>query len=246
MGCNDYYPFPSNPCSSSAFQSASGPYPCRPHFPCVRTNFTTPAANSPVIIEVTDTASLTIGQGILLGSAFYIITDVIDSIRIEAQHNGVGATPGAIIYAVHPAYGCFQYPIIPAGKVSIETVATVAGLNAAADTAIAASVTPITVNKVQYGYTGPTTVDFQAEVQATVASAPVWVAIALPVARKVGQPDAAFSGWLNQGAGPVPVVAKCGVAGYYDYAIIGLGGGTALTNGADRTFVVSGKYEIAV
>lgn len=248
MSCNNFYPypFPSSQCQSAAFQSAAGPYPCRAHLPCVRTNFTTPAANSSVFIEMTDTASLTIGQGILIGSAFYMVTDVVDSIKIIARHNGLGATPGTIIYAVHPVYGCFQYPVVPAGKVSLESVVTVVGLNAAADTAVASSVTPVTVNKLQHGYLGPTTVDFQVEIQSTIASAPVWIGVALPVARKAAEPNVAFSGWLNQGAGPVPVVAKCGVGGYYSYAIIGLGGGTALSNGAGRTAVISGSYEIAV
>jgi len=175
-----------------------------------------------------------------------MITDVVDSLIIEVQHNGVGATPGTIMYAVHPSYGCFQYPVVPAGKVTIETSTAVVGLNAVADTEVGASITPVTVNRFVYGYVGPTTVDFTTEIAYTVANAPRWAAVALPVARRAAGPNVAFSGWVDNGSGSVPAVARCGLGGYFNYAIVGLGGGVALANGASRSAVISGRYEIQI
>ena len=241
-----FYPFPEVNCGSSQWGGPVGPYPCRPHFPCVRKDFVTPAAQSPVNIELTDTEALTTGQGILIGSAFYIITDIIDSLIIQAYHNGVGADVGTTIIAVHPSYGCYQYPVIPAGKVSLDTTPSLAGLNAAADTAISSVLTIINVDKLTYGYLGPTTIDFQAEVTAEIANTPYWIAIALPRPVRTSSPYPVFSALIEDGGSALIGVAKTGTGSYANYAVVGKSGGSQFTNGAGRRVLVSGKYEIDV
>jgi len=240
-GC--FYPFPEADCMNSSFQHPMGPYPCKPHYPALRKNFTTPTAGTPAIIEVTDTSSLTQGQGILIGSTFYQITNILDSIRLEVRHNGVGASVGALIVAVHPAYGCYQYPIILAGKVVLDAVAAVEGLNITADTAIPLSVYT-NLAQMTYGYLGPTTVNLQAEWLGNIDLTPYWIGLALPGNARVTSPKAAFTAYHDSGNGLVPAVATLGEGDYSGYVIVGPGANAQHVDGADQRFIVSGNYEI--
>lgn len=245
---NDCYrpisPFPTAQCSSSNYSGQNGPYSCRPHFPVLRKNYIEPAPRSPVIVELSDTQHLYIGQGILLGTTYYQITNIIDSLKVELQHNDLGATPGNLIVALHPEYGCFQQLVIPVGKVVIDTATAYAGLNAAGDTAIGGAIVQANINQIAYGYTGPTTVDFQAQITVQTANTPNWIAMALPVAARATIPFPAFAAFMDIGAGPVPAVAKLGVSSFQNHLIVGPGGGATIPDGSARVFSVSGKYEI--
>lgn len=239
------YPFPPANCNPGLPQAA-GAALCRPHFPALRKNFYVPQAGNAVIIEVTDTESLYIGEGIMIAGGYYIITNVIDSIQLEIKHNGVGATPGNLIIAVHPQFGCFQYPVIPVGKVSLDIVPTVLGLENTATADIAGAIVAVAVQKLTYGFVGPTTIEFQAEVIVQTANSPYWIAIELPTAiRQLPLP--AFAAYYEAGAGvdPIAVIAKLGNGAFQNFVVVGPGSGVWFVDGVDRKIVVSGRCEIA-
>jgi predicted RecA/RadA family phage recombinase len=238
-------PFPPAQCASE-YSGQTGPFFERPHFPAVRKNFVEPAVRSPVIIELTDTQSLYIGQGILIGSSFYQITDILDSLRVELQHNGLGAVPGNTIVALHPEFGVYQYLVIPVGKVVLDTSPSYAGVNAAGDTAVASSIVAINVNQIAYGFTGPTTFDFQAQFTGQIDNTPHWIALALPVAARADVPYPAIAAFMDIGAGPIPAVAKLGVGSYSNHLLIGPGGGSTIADGAGLVFSAAGHLEILV
>lgn len=242
FGC--YNPWPQQQCFNSNFQQPVGPYPCHPHFPSVRKNFTIPAANSPVIVEFTDTQSLYVGQGLLIGSGYYLITDILDSLRVELQHNGLGATPGTLVIATHPSYGCYQYPVKPVGKVTLTTVPTVVGLNITADGAIASSIASTTTQLLKYGYLGPTTIQFAAEWIGETDNTPYWIGLELPVPANQNAPAPVFSAFYEDGGNSTIAVAKLGNSDYENYIIIGKGGGAAFGDGAARRVSATGIYEI--
>lgn len=241
--CNQpFYPFPAANCGGVS--QVSGPVGCRQHFPFLRKNFVTPPANTAVQIELTDTQNLVQGQGLLIGSVYYQITNVLSSLLIEAKHNGLGATVGTTIIAVHPSYGCYQYPIIPIGMVVIEESAALAGLSVAGSTAIGSSVINVIVNRFSYGYVGPTTIEFEYEFNGQIASTPAWLGVALPVPPKQSVPTPVFSAYISQAGIPKIAFGKLGVTDYQNYMIIGFGNSATIPNAADTKIVVSGKYGI--
>lgn len=257
MNCNcNYpfinYPFPQAQCNSSNYQRPSGPYPCRPHLPAVRTNFTTPAAQTDVVIELTDTQSLYIGQGILIGTTFYQITDILDSLRITAQHGGIGLAPGTIVFAVDPVYGCYQYPVVPCGQVKLTVNPGATALATDQTTPVAGGIALTTVCSMNFGYLGPTTIQFQAFWRGTIANSPFWVAFPLPKpvltpgAGPLFNPEFSFSGWLNENLDPIIGVGKLGKGAYANHVIVGRTTGSVINNGTNREFAVSGIYDIAV
>lgn len=173
----DYYPF--YPAFSTSSSNYSGPSPCAPHFPALTSNFVTPAANTSVIVDFTSTANLYIGQGLEIGTTYYQIIDILSATSVELQHNGLGATVGAAFTAVHPAYGCYQFPVIPAGLVSLEITPTVTGYEADGTTPIA-SVYVGETTVLSYGYEGPSRIEYIANVEGTFANNPYWIGISLP------------------------------------------------------------------
>jgi len=86
---------------------------------------------------------------------------------------------------------------------------------------------------------------FNAYAYVTIANTPAYVGFELPFLIRNSVPYPAYSGAIDEGAGPLAVVATYGVATYLNYALVGKGGASTLTNGAGRIVSVSGLVEIA-
>ena len=240
--CYPTYPFPGNRCASSSRGVIAEPVGCRPHLPFLKENFTVGDANVPFPIVVTDTQSLFIGQGILIGSGFYQITDIIDSITLEVAHDNLGATAGTTIIAVHPVYGCYQYPIVPIGIVNIASVPQVVALEDDRETLVPGGALNVTA-KLLRGYVGPTTMRVQVDVVADIDNAPVWVGVRLPVPLK-STPLVTLAGYLNEGSLRKVATVVQGVGAYSQYILIGVDEVSALAT-ATSTFVITGEVEVA-
>lgn len=236
------YPFPQAQ-AVSGFPTAAAPNGCRPHLPYVRENFVVPAVGQPVIVKVTDSSSLTVGQGILIGNTFYQITDIFDSIQIELMHAGLGATVGFLVVATHPAYGCYQYPVVPCGKVCLDFIPNLVTLNAGFDQI--SELAAIQKRVIHYGFVGPTTVEIQAEVQLEIqaASTYIWLGIELPVAPKTTGAAPCFSALAGDTAPERVVPARLGGGAFYNFACIG---GATFGANASARHLISGRYEVEV
>lgn len=239
-GCQqNYYSFVPNPCISS-YSAPQGPFPCNPVTPVVKANFTVPPANTPVTIAVSSSANLYKGQGVQIGTGYFQITDIVNSTSISISHDGDGLAEGLSVVAIHPQYGCYQYPILPVGKVTLTQTPTLAGYEADGTTAVGSSVTP-TSRSLSYGYLGPKTVQYNVNLVVTVASGPVWLSVGLPVAEGEDVLNHTAAGLLYDGADWLPLLVRV-LDG--SSILLGMIDGSAFTNGAGRIVRVSGSYEI--
>lgn len=224
-------------CNSSCNQSYSGIYFCKDPLCYVKTNFVMPAANVVLAIEVTDSSKLYVGQGVRIGDGFVKVAVITDTNNISIVHNGT-ATPSLQITAVHPSYGCYQYPMLYVGAVDSLIVPVVAGLDASFVVVASSIVTP--TMQLTYGYLGPKKVELEFQMDCTIANAPRYVQVNLPVAI-VGTPaEATFATIVDNGAGFLPGIGyrRSGTI------IVGVNAATALSNGAARKFRVSGFYDV--
>lgn len=245
--CGCFYPFPEAGCYNSQYQTPSGPFPCHPHYPSLRANFTVPAVRSSVIIEVTDTEMLHQYQGIQIGGGFYMIMDILDSLKLDIQHNGVpGDTVGNIVVAVHPQYGCYQYPVVPGGKVTLDVVPSTVGLEADLETAVASGIHSTSARQLAFGSLGPTTIEFNAEVTVNVNASVNAVGISLPVPARTGIPQPAFTALIDSGLGLTPVASVLGAGGYSNYAVVWFGDEVTYPDATDIRVLISGQYEMLV
>lgn len=242
-GCNNsYYPFPKSCCSSSS--QVTGPYPCQPHLPCLLKNLTTPASGSVVTAYFTSTVNLYQGQGIAIGDNYFFIQEIADSTTAILIHYGT-VTVGQTFVAVHPVYGCYQYPIIPCGIVKIENTPNLAGLTNDRETVVALSVVGSpTINKLKYGYLGPKTIQFDAEVVVETDNTPAFLAIELPVTPSILNPLLVASAAFDDGSNLEPAIAVLGVGAYDGFVLIGPGGASVIADRADNLFRVSGTYDL--
>lgn len=245
MNCCNNYPFLGE---SSCSRQYTAKYGCRPHLPYVKANFIIPAVNTEIQIEVTDSQSLYKGQGIMIHTGFYQITEIVDATNIKVEHNGIGVTADTTMYAVHPTNGCYQYPVVPCGEVALQETVTPVGLNAAANATVASSITNVTKAQMLVSYPGPGKCRIMIEVNCDIANAPNWVAIPLPedLTAATGAPKPVFSASLDNGSGLVPAVGSVGVSSYANHVIIGIDAATALANGTTRKFFINGVFEYDV
>jgi hypothetical protein len=244
-GCGQYYPFQPSGCGISN-QVPTGPYTCVNFPAAVKKNFSVPASGVDAVIEVTNTSHFYDGQGVQIGNGYYMITEIVDTTHITIQHTNIlHPDIGTIIVAIHPEYGCYQYPVIPVGAVSLTTTPTVIGLAADRTAVVASAITDIGSRALTYSFLGPRLMSFNAYAYVTIANTPAYVAFELPFLIKNAVPYPAYSGALDEGSGPVASVATYGVATYLNYALVGKGGASTYTNGAGRIVSVSGLVEIA-
>jgi hypothetical protein len=185
----DYYPFNQPGCNTAvSYGGMPGPYPCSPAVPILKSNFTVPAANTSVVLKVSDTSMLYVGEGIKIGPGYFQIVDILSSDSIEAQHNGMNTTVGLSMVATHPSQGCSQYPITPAGVVSLQITPTVKG-RAANGTVVNNSVTLTgSSNYLSYGFSGPRRLVMDISIEATIANSPYGLSISLPKTSKTSNP----------------------------------------------------------
>lgn len=242
----DYYPFKKESCSSSLYASYSapgGPSPCVPHFPVLKSDFTVPGANSSFIVSVSDTTSLYLGQGIRLGPISFQVTDILSSTSVELKHNGLGATEGLSIVAVHPAYGCYQYPITPAGFVPLEKTPNTAGYASNASTVVGSAFTQSGANRLSYGYLGPGTIHYDYNLQGTIANSPIWIGVTLP---KPVRTDAAthvpVASYFNGSTWANLITRVLGIHA----VLVGKEDGSAFASGGGILINISGNYEASL
>jgi hypothetical protein len=188
------------------------------------------------------------GQGIKIGAGYYQVTAINSSTEIEVKHNGLGVTVGELVVAVHPAYGCYQYPLVHAGEVSILSSFTPVGLNAAANTLVDASVVNVDNAKMLVSFPAPGRCKIIAEVVCDTANSPRWVAIPLPKNRNVdtGIPTPVFTGALNLGSGVIQGVGSVGAGSFVNHAIVGIDYNTNISDSSNGKFYLSGEYEYDV
>lgn len=196
----DYYPFNQPSCGDGEYSAPGGPSPCSPHYPSLLSNFNTPAANVPIIVKVTDTSMFYVGQGVKIGPTYYQIMDILSSTSLQIQHDGIGATVGLSYIATHPALGCYQYPITPAGYVAVQKALTVKG-RSNTGVVIASSVNLTgSQNILSYGYKGPKRVEMDVSFEATIANSPYQISIDLPKNRRsTASPLTSFSASFYDG-----------------------------------------------
>lgn len=235
-GCNTI--FPSAQCVNT--QQPAGTYPCKYHYPSLKGNMVIPAANVTVDVRVTSTVNMYVGQGISIGDHKFQIVEIVDGENIVLKHDGQ-ATPNNTLIAIHPVYACYQYPIVPVGKVSLLSNPSLIGLDASFAAVTAFSPT---VNVLHYGYLGPKHIQFEAEVITDVADTPHWLGVSLPIAPAGINPLPAFSGVLDYGAGLISGPSLLAGGLFTDYAIIGRGGGATLPDNTGSRFLISGTYEV--
>lgn len=237
-GCNKNISYG---CNSSCNQSYSGVYFCKDPICYVKSDFVIPAANVAINIEVTDSSRLYVGAGIQIGTGYFQVTAITDTNNISIAHNGT-ATPNLQLTAIQPSYGCYQYPITLVGKVSLLKTPTVVALNDAMSATIDA-LSNITVQVLTYGYLGPKTVQFEAELNCDTINTLYWVGFSLPVTPASGSPLPAFSGFLDK-ANIVYGPAMLGLASFQNYAVIGLGNSATIAAGSTRRFRILGTYDV--
>lgn len=209
---------------------------CKEPIAYVTTNFTVPVANVEVDIEVSNSTSLYIGQGIKIGSYYFQITTITDAKNIGITHNGL-ATVGAVMLAKSTAYGCYALPIYYAGIVQIAfTTADIEGVDENLDPvegALSDSVLAIT-----YGYLGPKKIQFNLELSVNINSAIYYIQLPLPNA--TSQPNAAFSGYISL----TGVYATIMALKDNTNILIGPGGVEGTYEGGATTLIVNGEYEL--
>lgn len=244
-GCGQYYPFQPAGCGISN-QVPSGPYTCVNFPAAVKKNFAVPAAGVDAVIEVTSTSHLYDGQGVQIGNGYYMITEIVDSTHMTIQHtSSVNPDSGTIVVAIHPEYGCYQYPVIPIGAVRLTGTPTVIGLAADRNTPVSGAIALVGSRGIDYSFIGPKLLAFNAYAYVTIANTPAYVGFELPFLVKTTLPFPAYSGSLDEGNGPLAVVATPGVGTYLNYALVGKGGTSTITDGTGRIISVSGLVEIA-
>lgn len=178
-------------CCSPSFVAPFPAYcptqPCTPinsiptngYVPYLIGNFTIPAANTDVTINVSSSASFYVGQGIKIGLGYYIITAIPGSTQLTIQHDGVGAVAGTVVVAINPAYGVYDYAIYPAGTVYTKYTPTVAGYGVTGGIVIAGSITGVSYSVFRYGAIGPDLYRVQGTITCTIAATVYWLGISL-------------------------------------------------------------------
>jgi hypothetical protein len=164
---------PAQPCTPINSLPANG------YIPYLIGNFTTPAARTDVTINVSSTASFYVGQGIKIGLGYYIITAIPGSTQLTIQHDGVGTTVGAVIVAINPAYGVYDYAIYPAGLVYTTYSPTINGYGNGGAPLIAGAVTSITKSLFKYGALGPDIYQMTGVLTCTILNTAYWIGIDL-------------------------------------------------------------------
>lgn len=233
-GCNKNISYG---CNKSCNQAYSGIYFCKDPICYVKVNFIMPADNVILDIEVTDSSKLYVGQGVRIGDGFVQIAAIEDTNNISIVHNGT-ATPNLQITAVQPSYGCYQYPMLPVGAIDHLIDPDVVGLDASFVESAGYIVSP--TQQLTYGYNSPTKVEFEFEMDCTIANAPRYIQVDLPVVVVSGAPQATFAAMIDNGSGFVPAIAYR----RNDTCIIAINAATNMSNGSARKFRVSGVYDI--
>lgn len=242
--CNTtYYPFYPRSCDGNIPLYRQ---PCKPAVPYVSSNFITPVANADVIIELTDTSMLYAGEGVLIGATYYQITGILDSTHVTARHNGLGAAVSTTVYAIQPANGCYQYPVISVGLVNLQTVVALTGIHIDGMTSNPPDILSYSNNTLLYGYVGPTTVLFSTEITLTTTNAPTYIGLIMPFSMRTTSPFGVFSAYIKEGSNePVISVARQGEDVYSNYILVGKSG-DGLINDGTSVISVSGKCEIQI
>jgi hypothetical protein len=130
-GCNSNIAYGYN---KSCTKQSSGIYFCKEPLCYVKANFVTPAVDVVLEIEVTDSSRLMLWQGIQIGTGYFQIVAIDDANNISIAHSGT-ATAGLQITAIHPTYGCYQYPITFVGDVPLNWTPTLVGWSTVPPTA---------------------------------------------------------------------------------------------------------------
>ena len=233
--CNKNISYGHNKSCNKAY---AGIYFCKDPLSYVKANFIVPADNVILEIEVTDSSRLYVGEGIQIGTGYFQVIAIEDATNISIAQNGT-ATVGLQITAIHPSYGCYQYPMLYVGAVDRLIAPTVIGVDSSfaevADSVLSQ------VTQLTFSYLGPYKVEFEFELSCTIDNAPQYVEVELPVAVGAGAPQATFSVMVDDGSGFAPAIA------YRDSTttfVIGIDAATALSDGADRVFRVTGIYDL--
>jgi len=199
--CNRNISFGSN---SRCCQTSSRVNACDDPVVYVKTNFIVLADNVILEIEVTDSSLLYEGEGIRIGDGYFQIAEIIDSTTISIVQNGT-ATPGLQITAVHPSYGCYQYPILYVGAVDQLIVPEIAGLDSSF-VVVGDSLDDPTM-QMTYSYLGPKKVEFEFECDVDITDTITYLQIDVPVEVEAGAPQATFSAMIDNGTGFGPAIA---------------------------------------
>lgn len=222
--------------ASSCCNTSAGTRFCKEPLPYVTANFTIPVANESVEVKVSNSTKLYEGEGIQIGDGFFQITGIVDSTTINIAHDGT-ATPGLAITAINAAYGCYTYPIYYVGLVELSyTPEDVEGVDSDLDPISDSVIDPEVV--FTYGYLGPNKIQFNLEITCEIANTPDFVSVPLPNASS--EPTAAFSADIYFSGTPNPAVSWKQGSGL----IVGLGGGTTFSDGANTIIKVSGAYGV--
>lgn len=221
---------------SSCCNTSNGTKFCKEPLVYVTSNFTVPAVNNPLEIKVSDSSKLFIGEGIKIGSGYFQIIDIADSRTITIIHSGT-ATPGIVITALNPSYGCYAYPIYFAGLVEIDyTTEEIAGLDASYAVVADSVIDPVLT--ATYGYLGPDKISFNIYLFLEIDNTPDFVSLPLPNADF--STSAAFSVTIVESGVPITGIAfKQGTD-----LIVGLGAGTPFSNVSGTIIRVSGEYGV--
>jgi len=232
-GCNSNISYGYN---KSCTKGYAGIYFCKDPLSYVKTTFVMPADNVILEIEVTDSSKLYVGQGLRIGTGFVQVVAIEDTNNISIAQNGT-ATAGLTITAIHPTYGCYQYPMLAAGEVDLLIDPDVAGLDSAFAVVASSVVTP--TKQLTYGFVGPYKVQLEFEMSFTVANTPRYIEVELPVGVESGAPQATFVAMIDNGAGFTPAIAYR----RNDTIVTAIDAATDLANGASIVRV-SGFYEL--
>lgn len=238
-GCNSSKVIAYQKSSSCCNKTYSGTYFCKEPWGVVKSNFVVPAANIEVEVEVIDSSKFYEGQGIQIGNGYFQVVSIVDSTNITIAHNGT-AVQNTTIIAVHPSYGCYQYPIYYAGYVGLLNEPELTGVDSDFVEVADSVIDPIA--EIVYGYLGPKKVQLAFQATCEIANDPQYVSVPLPVSAGSAV-LASFSCSYNLSASPgvyLPGVAfRNG-----DNLLIGSNDGTPLAADATYTIIVSGEYDI--
>lgn len=223
---------------SSCCNTTAGTRFCKEPTVYVTGNFVVPAANVEVEVTISDSVKVYLGQGIQIGEGYFQITEIVDSRTIKITHNG-SAVPNTTITAVNPTYGCYSYPIYFVGLVERGyevDEGDIEGLDSNYELVADAIIDPVL--SYTYGYVGPEKVQFNLELICEIDNTPEFISLPLPAAGN--DPTAVFSAYIVISGVPTILVAFKDA----DKLIVGYGGGTNFTDGADRSIYVSGEYGV--
>jgi len=234
-----------NPYQNPYGSSYSARNPCRHHFPSVMSNFYAPAVGTPIEIEVTDTTSLYVGQGVKIGSGYYMVRDILTAVTIQIENGGLGITPGTLVVAREARVACYQFPVIPVGAVMIPYSPNVEGYEIDTVTPIPNSVT-INSGEVAFGLVGPQTVRISFDMELALAEDIYHVGVSLPAGfpRNISR-EPIFLHHFNDGGLMTVGVGHAGTGATVDYMMLVKSGGTQFTS-ATISVKAAGVYEIQV